>query len=59
MSSIKDQTAILAKLGIKELNPMQEEALSVIGFVGLPLRVDFNQESYFNDKSFKQLYDAC
>ena len=30
MSSIKDQTAILAKLGIKELNPMQEEALSVI-----------------------------
>jgi hypothetical protein len=26
MSSIKDQTAILAKLGIKELNPMKEEA---------------------------------
>ena len=40
MSSIKDQTAILAKLGIKELNPMQEEALSVIGFVGLPFNAD-------------------
>ena len=30
MSTIKNQTAILVKLGIKELNPMQEEALSVI-----------------------------
>lgn len=29
--NIKDQNAILGKLGIEHLNPMQEEALSIIG----------------------------